>query len=61
MDLPPSAFIYVGDTSIDMKTARAAGMLAMGVRWGFRPAEELLSGGAQMLIDHPNDLLARLN
>lgn len=60
MDLSPSAFIYMGDTSIDMKTARAAGMFAMGVRWGFRPADELQSGGARMLIDQPLDIITRL-
>ncbi|RUA00737.1 MAG: HAD family hydrolase, partial [Deltaproteobacteria bacterium] len=41
MNLSPSAFIYMGDTAIDMQTARGAGMFAVGVLWGFRPAEEL--------------------
>ena len=61
MDLPPSTYIFVGDTSIDMKTARAAGMFAMGVRWGFRPADELQSGGAHILIDRPLDMIAHLD
>ena len=61
MDLAPAAFIYMGVTSIDMKTARSAGMFAMGVRWGFRPAAELQSGGAHILIDQPLDIIAYLD
>jgi phosphoglycolate phosphatase len=30
---------YVGDTAVDLATARAAGMFAVGVAWGFRPEE----------------------
>ncbi len=61
MDLAPSAFIYMGDTAIDMKTARKAGMFAVGVRWGFRPADELQSGGAHILIEQPLDIISYLN
>ncbi|HEY9594234.1 MAG TPA: HAD family hydrolase, partial [Spirochaetia bacterium] len=32
----PEDFLYLGDTNTDMKTARAAGMFAVGVLWGFR-------------------------
>ncbi len=34
--LSPEAILYVGDSDIDMKTANAAGMYAVGVLWGFR-------------------------
>ena len=36
---PPSEFLYLGDSDIDMKTATAAGMYAVGVLWGYRTAE----------------------
>ncbi|MBM3132017.1 MAG: HAD family hydrolase, partial [Chloroflexi bacterium] len=36
LDVAPERILYVGDTSIDMKTAIAAGMFAVGVLWGFR-------------------------
>lgn len=57
LKIDPQNFIYAGDTSTDMQTAIAAGMLCVGVLWGFRPREELLAHGAQRLIDHPLDLL----
>ncbi len=61
LGLPPQAFFYLGDTGIDMQTARAAGMLAVGVRWGFRPVDELAAGGARIMIAHPLDLIKHLD
>lgn len=60
LGLPPAAFLYLGDTAIDMQTAVAAGMFGVGVLWGFRPAEELIRGGAKILLSHPTHLLAFL-
>jgi len=57
LGIPPSAWRYLGDTAIDMQTARAAGMAAVGVLWGFRDADELRAGGAQQLIARPLELL----
>lgn len=54
----PQEVLYVGDTSIDMHTARAAGMDPVGVLWGFRGADELKEAGAAHLISHPQELLA---
>lgn len=55
----PEGVLYAGDTAIDMQTARAAGLFAVGVTWGFREARELREGGAQALVDAP-EALARL-
>jgi len=55
--LPPSQVAYAGDTGTDMKTAAAAGMFAVGVLWGFRGEEELVAGGARVLIRRPCELL----
>jgi phosphoglycolate phosphatase len=57
LNTPPAAFLYLGDSGVDMETAVAAGMFAVGVLWGFRGAEELEERGAQALISHPLDLL----
>jgi phosphoglycolate phosphatase len=59
--LPPAAFVYLGDTSTDMQTAVTAGMLPVGVTWGFRPESELLAHGAKHLLRHPLDLLPILD
>jgi len=53
----PSESLYVGDTSVDMETAIAAGMYPVGVTWGFRTRDELLKNGAKAIIDKPEELL----
>ena len=56
--LPPARVAYLGDSLVDMRTATAAGMVAVGAAWGFRTAQELLESGAAAVIDAPLDLLA---
>ena len=60
LQLEPSDFLYIGDTSTDMQTAIASGMYPVGVTWGFRTKEELLENGARTIIDKPIELLALL-
>ena len=60
LGIPPQAFLYVGDTNTDMKTAIAAGMYPVGVLWGFRTADELTGAGARTLIAHPLELITLL-
>jgi phosphoglycolate phosphatase len=50
----------VGDSGVDVTTARNAGALAVGVTWGYRPEAELVVAGAHHVIAHPSELLARL-
>ena len=57
LSIPPSDFIYLGDTAIDMKTAVSAGMFPVGVLWGFRSLEELKENGARVVIDEPMQLM----
>ncbi|MEY2869481.1 MAG: hypothetical protein RIR01_1972 [Bacteroidota bacterium] len=58
--ISPEEFLYVGDSGIDMQTAKNANMYAVGVLWGYRPEEELLAEGAQAIISHPLELIALL-
>ncbi|MDR0828248.1 MAG: HAD family hydrolase [Desulfovibrio sp.] len=44
--LPPAQILYLGDSDVDIRTAKAAGMYAVGAAWGFRGKEELLLSGA---------------
>lgn len=52
----PSACIMVGDTSYDMRMARSAGSLAVGVKWGYHSIDELSQGGAHHLLDAFDEL-----
>ena len=47
---------YVGDSDVDMLTARNAGMLPVGAAWGFRGAPELRAAGALLLPERPAQL-----
>ncbi len=57
----PEEALHVGDTATDIAAARAAGMGTVGVTWGFRSREELLSAGADAVIDHAEQLLDLLD
>lgn len=57
LGVAPGECAYVGDSSVDMQTATAAGMLAIGVAWGFRSVSELKQHGARHILHHPCDLL----
>jgi phosphoglycolate phosphatase len=57
LKVEPASTGFLGDTSVDMKTAVAAGMWPCGVLWGFRGRDELTAHGAQMLLEQPSDLL----
>jgi len=57
MGIPPCSFVFMGDTDVDMATARAAGMYPAGALWGFRDAAELEASGAAVLLESPGDLL----
>jgi phosphoglycolate phosphatase len=61
MGVPAGRVRYVGDTGTDMLTARAAGMFALGVTWGFRSEVELRENGAQALAHHPREVLPLLD
>ncbi|MBS1257059.1 MAG: Phosphoglycolate phosphatase [Candidatus Scalindua arabica] len=61
LNIPPSGFLYLGDTEIDLKTSIAAGMFPVGVLWGFRSAEELKGNGAKILIKKPSDVMNLLD
>jgi phosphoglycolate phosphatase len=57
MQLPPHLCLLVGDTPTDLATARSAGMLPVGVEWGFRDRRELLDAGAAVVLARPSGLI----
>lgn len=48
---------YVGDSDVDIQTARNAGLPCISVLWGFRDRDFLICHGAQTFITHPAELL----
>ncbi|MBQ3209419.1 MAG: HAD-IA family hydrolase [Alistipes sp.] len=46
----------VGDSGIDIQTARAAGVHSIGVSWGFRDRQELVESGAEYIADNTEEL-----
>ena len=50
--------LYVGDSGVDVETAKNAELRFVGVTWGFRTRQQLLSYGATALIDRPEQLWA---
>lgn len=49
--------LYIGDSDVDMKTGKRAGVTTIGVTWGFRSREVLEEAGADYIIDRPEELL----
>ncbi len=49
--------VYVGDSDVDLQTARNSGLPCISVLWGFRDKDFLLAHGANTLIASPSDLV----
>ncbi len=50
--------VYIGDSEVDIQTARNAGVDCISVAWGFKDREFLVENGAKILIDAPMEILA---
>ena len=48
--------VYVGDSEVDLQTARNAGMDCISVTWGFRDEAQLIEAGASVLVRTPEEL-----
>lgn len=44
--------VYIGDSEVDVQTAKNAGLLCIGVTWGFRDRAELLDAGADFIAEN---------
>ncbi|MDR1901383.1 MAG: HAD family hydrolase [Treponema sp.] len=57
LGLTPRDAVFIGDSEVDIETARAAQCFALGVSWGFRPRQTLEKAGAARIIDNPEEVL----
>ena len=55
--IDPQDLYYVGDTSVDVESARLAGAKAVAVSWGLNTAQVLERAGPDHLVDEPRQLL----
>lgn len=49
--------LYIGDSEVDVETAKRAEVTSVGVTWGFRSKDVLKQAGADYLIDTPRELM----
>lgn len=54
---PKHLTMHVGDSAVDIETARRACVSSVGVTWGFRPITELRKAFADHIVAHPSDIL----
>lgn len=52
--------VYVGDSDVDIMTARNSGLPCISVLWGFRDRQFLTAHGATTFVSHPSELLGLL-
>lgn len=53
---PKADVMMVGDSAVDMETARRACIDSVGVTWGFRPVSELRSAYADHIVSDPSEI-----
>lgn len=56
----PADAVMIGDTAYDMAMAKAAGVRAIGVAWGYHSAQELAEAGAEFIAADPAELAGYL-
>ena len=57
LNLKPEECLFVGDTGVDIETAKGAGIKSVGCLWGFRTKEELETAGANFIVAVPCEIL----
>lgn len=57
---PAQGAVYIGDSDVDIDTARNAGLPCISVSWGFRDRDFLLSHGASQIVSTPAELCSAL-
>ncbi len=61
LGVAPEECAFIGDSEVDIRTAKAAGMMSVGCAWGYRGAQILRDAGADTVIETPAELLTLFN
>lgn len=56
LNCSPDKCLYIGDSDVDVITAKNANVNFCGVEWGFRETKELINSGADIVVKKPYDI-----
>lgn len=57
MGITAEECLYVGDSQVDIKTAKNAGMRSITVTWGFATRDVLLANEPEIMVDNPREII----
>lgn len=57
MGIEADECLYIGDSQVDIKTARNAKMKCVSVTWGFASLDVLLEHEPEILVNHPREII----
>ena len=60
LQIDKSQAVYIGDSEVDVQTAKNAEMDCIAVDWGFRDVDVLKAAGAEVIVSDPAGLLEQL-
>jgi phosphoglycolate phosphatase len=56
LNASPEECVYIGDSDVDLQTAKNAGIPCISVLWGFRTKEFLMAHGATTFVEKPEEI-----
>jgi len=57
LNITTDEVIFVGDTNVDIRTGKNAGVRTIGVLWGFRGRAEIEEAGADYIVNSAEEIL----
>lgn len=60
-DVKKNEVVYIGDSDVDIQTAKNTKVKSIGVSWGFRGKEELVNSNADCVVDYPQEIWSKIN
>lgn len=57
LNISKNECVYIGDSEVDIKTAKNAGVTSIAVTWGFRDKEAIIAEGPDYIAQYPYEIL----